>query len=77
MCAHESAAQAELFKAGWEDQTDALCTTCATALIRTTSGYLCCPNGHGKLLVEQEPEGAAFPDQPYEPEQQPDPWYGN
>ena len=37
------------------------CCECGEYLVRTDSGYLACPEGHGKLLCEeQEPCGSWF-----------------
>ncbi len=30
------------------------CPTCKAPLCRTSVSYLCCPNGHGKLIQEHE-----------------------
>jgi hypothetical protein len=32
------------------------CCTCARLMVRTESGYLCCPAGHGRLIDEGVPE---------------------
>lgn len=30
------------------------CEQCGAGLVQTPSGYVCCPNGHGKLLPVQD-----------------------
>ncbi len=29
------------------------CEECGRVLVQTTSGYLCCPRGHGKLRLDE------------------------
>lgn len=47
---------------------DLRCSECQAYLLRTVSGYLACPQGHGKLVEElaaEEPCGSLFePDLP-------------
>jgi hypothetical protein len=35
---------------------DLRCEACGHYLVRTPSGYLACPKGHGKLQQEEAPE---------------------
>jgi hypothetical protein len=47
------------------------CCTCGRQMVRTESGYLCCPVGHGRLIDE----GVIEPDQDDEDESGPaDQW---
>lgn len=46
--------QARLFDPNAAEAGDSAltCCTCGRAMVRTESGFLCCPAGHGKLLDE-------------------------
>lgn len=47
--------------------SDLACVECGRLLVRTESGYLCCPAGHGRLLVEvddRDRNGSWFDDDP-------------
>jgi hypothetical protein len=50
-----SARQGELFPTGQGEQSDLSCGECGEYLVRTSSGWLACPRGHGKLTCEEEP----------------------
>lgn len=53
MCAAVDAVQPELIEqAGHARESAQLCEECAAALTATPSGYLACPNGHGKLVLD-------------------------
>jgi hypothetical protein len=54
MLARSHHRQGELFdQAAATDADSGLrCARCQSFFVRTTSGYLCCPRGHGKLLAE-------------------------
>jgi hypothetical protein len=68
MCGRVSARQGELFPAGQGEQSDLACGECGEFLVRTPSGWLACPRGHGKLTCEAEPGeesyGTWFEDDP-------------
>jgi hypothetical protein len=53
--------QAELFDqaAATDADSDIACSACGAFLVRTVSGFLCCPRGHGKLLTEAVPDPEA------------------
>ena len=34
--------------------SESKCCECGENLVETPSGYLCCPQGHGKLLTEEQ-----------------------
>src|SRR5262249_2202431 len=55
MCAQEQSRQEELFPAGQGERSDLPCGECDEYLVRTPSGWLACPCGHGKLTCEEEP----------------------
>jgi hypothetical protein len=46
--------QGELFDqaAAIDADSDQRCAQCGAHLVRTESGFLCCPRGHGKLLID-------------------------
>ena len=45
--------QGELFNQPAADaDSDRRCHECQSFLVRTASGFLCCPRGHGKLIEE-------------------------
>jgi hypothetical protein len=46
--------QGELFAqaAAIDSDSDQRCVQCGAFLVRTESGFLCCPRGHGKLLID-------------------------
>lgn len=45
------------------ENTTETCETCRAMLIRTSNLYLCCPNGHGKLVPNADGrKPAALPD---------------
>lgn len=54
MLAQHYATQAHFFPdaLGYVRESDIACQACGSMLIETSSGYLACPNGHGKLLQE-------------------------
>ena len=52
MCGRQYHRQAELFDETNAADSDLGCQVCGDLLVRTESGFLCCPNGHGKLLIE-------------------------
>jgi hypothetical protein len=54
-CAHVQARQEELFAPGEDERSNVPCGEFGEHLVRTPSGYLACPNGHGKLTCEEEP----------------------
>jgi hypothetical protein len=68
LCGKQSARQGELFKPGWDEVSDLACGECGEFLVRTPSGWLACPRGHGKLTGEaepgEEPCGSWFEDEP-------------
>ncbi len=35
------------------------CSACGRQLMPTASGYLCCPNGHGRLVADVQPDAPA------------------
>jgi hypothetical protein len=37
------------------------CAECQRQLVKTASGYLACPSGHGKLCLDDEPPGGQEP----------------
>jgi hypothetical protein len=55
MCAHVQARQGELFAPGEGERSNVACGECREFLVRTPSGWLACPQGHGKLMCEEEP----------------------
>jgi hypothetical protein len=55
MCAHVQARQGELFAPGEGERSNVPCGDCGEYLVRTPSGWLACPRGHGKLTCEEEP----------------------
>jgi hypothetical protein len=55
MCARVQARQGELFAPGEDERSNVPCGECGECLVRTPSGWLCCPRGHGKLIYEAEP----------------------
>jgi hypothetical protein len=47
--------QGELFPlAGAIEHETERCQECSAYLVETTSGYWCCPRGHGRLQVREE-----------------------
>ena len=54
MCAQEQSHQRELFPIGQVDRSDLACCECGEYLVRTPSGWLTCPRGHGRLTPEEE-----------------------
>ena len=54
MCGRQYGRQAALFAAGWDEVSDLACGECGASLVRTPSGWLACPRGHGKLTCEEE-----------------------
>ena len=40
-------------------ETGLSCTECGEPMVRTTSGWVTCPHGHGKLLKEEQEEPAS------------------
>ena len=40
------------------------CEVCGRCLVRTSSRYLACPAGHGKLIEGREPELGEIDEQP-------------
>ncbi|MFL5329895.1 MAG: hypothetical protein ACJ8C4_13380 [Gemmataceae bacterium] len=54
MCARVSTTQIELFDQREAPDTDRQCVECGNTLTRTPSGYLCCPRGHGRLILTEE-----------------------
>ena len=56
--AHVSSRQGRLFDANGPPLSALSCVTCGQPLVRTPSGYLACPRGHGKLLTEAIDNGA-------------------
>jgi hypothetical protein len=54
MLARSHQRQGDLFDEGAATDADSnlRCTVCQSFLVRTASGYLCCPRGHGKLLTK-------------------------
>ena len=52
MCGRQYHRQAELFDEANAADSDLGCEVCGDFLVRTESGFLSCPNGHGKLLIE-------------------------
>lgn len=66
MCGRHSSRQAELpglESAGHGRESGLSCCECGAPLVETECGWVCCPNGHGKLLDESEPFGAWFEDE--------------
>jgi hypothetical protein len=55
MCGRQHSHQRELFAAGWDEVSDLACGECGEHLVRTPSGWLACPRGHGKLTCEEKP----------------------
>jgi hypothetical protein len=45
--------QLRLFAESDAPDSDLACSVCGRLLVRTTSGYLCCPKGHGRLIAEE------------------------
>ena len=68
MCAKWQTRQPELFPPGHDEVSDLACGECGDYLVRTPSGWLACPRGHGKLTCEAEPSeesyGTLFEDDP-------------
>ena len=55
MCALWLSEQPELFPPSLGEVSDLACGECGEFLVRTPSGWLACPRGHGKLTCEEEP----------------------
>jgi hypothetical protein len=55
MCGGQQSRQGGLFAVGWDEVSDLACGECGEYLVRTPSGWLACPRGHGKLTCEEEP----------------------
>jgi hypothetical protein len=55
MCALWHSTQPELFPPSLEEVSVLACGECGEFLVRTPSGWLACPRGHGKLTCEEEP----------------------
>ena len=64
MCGRTTARQGELFPAGLDEVSDLACCVCDARLVRTPSGYLVCPRGHGRLVAESESSGKWFEEEP-------------
>jgi hypothetical protein len=66
MCAEVHARQPDLFDNSGPADSALHCEVCGEYLTHTPSGYLACPNGHGKLRadVDDEPCGRWFDDEP-------------
>jgi hypothetical protein len=67
MCGRTTARQGDLFAPGYDEVSHLVCCVCGAYLVRTPSGYLCCPAGHGKLREAEpteEPYGSWFEDEP-------------
>jgi hypothetical protein len=56
MCGQTTTRQPTLFELDGPRESDERCSECGAYLVETTSGYWCCPRGHGKLLVAEEQE---------------------
>jgi hypothetical protein len=52
MCAEVSAHQRDLFDNDGPADSALHCEECGEYLTHTPSGYVACPNGHGKLLAD-------------------------
>ncbi len=53
--------QPGLFDQDGPEVSDLACASCGELLVRTQSGYLACPRGHGRLISEtDEPCGSWF-----------------
>ena len=52
MCGRQHQQQRELFNEASAADSDLSCEACGQFLVRTESGFLSCPNGHGNLLIE-------------------------
>jgi hypothetical protein len=48
------ARQPALFELDGPRESDERCQECGACLVETTSGYWCCPRGHGRLQVREE-----------------------
>ena len=48
--------QLALFDFTGPPESSRTCAECGEQLVRTPSGYLCCPKGHGKLLPDPDRE---------------------
>jgi hypothetical protein len=57
MCAEVHARQGTLFDNSGPAESAELCQTCGEHLTHTPTGYLCCPNGHGQLMLPEGPDG--------------------
>jgi hypothetical protein len=72
MCARISARQGQLFEDAGPPDSRLRCGACGEHLTRTPGGYLACPRGHGKLLLEspagEESFGSWFEPDPPEAE---------
>jgi len=53
--ADTSTHQGGMFYLDGPEESSLACSVCGEYLVRTQSGYLCCPRGHGKLLAEELP----------------------
>jgi len=54
MCGRTRTKQQELFAAGHQEISNVYCGECGRAMIRTPSGWIACPSGHGKLREESK-----------------------
>lgn len=61
MCATHHTTQGRLFDLDGPAESDLACQQCGEYLVRTQSGYLCCPEGCGRLIEATVPRGT--PDQ--------------
>lgn len=59
----EQGAQLDLFELDGPAETGLSCQ-CGEPLVRTPSGYLACPRGHGRLIPEGREDTAALFDTP-------------
>jgi hypothetical protein len=60
LCAEWHSRQPELFPPGHDEVSALTCGACGEFLVRTPSGWLVCPRGHGKLTCEAEPGEESF-----------------
>jgi hypothetical protein len=54
MCGRTEARQGTLFPVDGPRESDEQCSECGAYLIETTSGFWCCPVGHGKLIAPDD-----------------------
>jgi hypothetical protein len=60
-CAEVRSRQLELIELdGHGRESDLSCDQCGAAMVETASGYLCCPNGHGKLNLDGQRQSTPF-----------------